>query len=123
MAALPGHARLRLGIVGAGKHGSRYAAHAARDVDGIELVAVCRRDRASGEALASQLGCAFEADAVALLRRRDIDAVVLVTVPRLLPEFVSVAIETGKRLIVEKPVAPTLDSGRAMLAAIEKSGT
>lgn len=122
MAALPGHARLRIGIVGAGKHGSRYAAHAARDVEGIELVAVCRRDRASGEALAAEAGCAFEADAGVLLRRRDIDAVVLVTPPNLLPGFVSLAIENGKRLIVEKPVAPALEDGRRMLAMIENAG-
>lgn len=122
MAALPGHARLRVGIVGAGKHGSRYATHAARDIDEIELVAVCRRDRAKGQALADSLGCAFEAEAETLLRRRDIDAVVLATVPRLLPRLLAIAIESGKRLVVEKPVAPTLDEGLAMLAAIEKSG-
>ena len=122
MAAVAGHARLRVGIIGAGKHGSRYAAHVARDIDGLELVAVCRRDRAKGEALAADLGCGFEADAEALIRRRDIDAIALVTVPRLLPAFVSLAVETGKRLIVEKPVAPTLEGGLAMLAMIEKSG-
>src|SRR5512140_2641496 len=103
MAALPGHARLRLAIIGAGKHGSRYAAHAARDVEGIELVAVCRRDRSKGEALAAELACGFEADAEKLLRRRDIDAVVLATVPRLVPAFVAIAVASGKRLIVEKP--------------------
>ena len=122
MAAIVGRAKLRLGIVGAGKHGSRYAAHAARDVDGLELMAVCRRDQALGEALAGELGCEFEADAEKLVRRPDIDAVVLVTVPRLLPRLVEAAVETGKRLIVEKPVAPSLDEGLAMLAAIESSG-
>jgi predicted dehydrogenase len=120
--ALPGHARLRLAIVGAGKHGRRYAIHAARDVDAIELVAVCRRDRDKGQALATELGCAFEADAARLLRRRDIDAVVLCTVPRLLPGFVSIAVAAGKRLVVEKPVARTLDEGLAMLRQIETSG-
>lgn len=122
MVATPAHAKLRLGIVGAGKHGARYAAHAARDVDGLQLVAVCRRDRAKGEALAADLGCEYEAEAEKLLLRRDLDAVVLVTVPRLLPRLVEMAIATGKRLIVEKPVAPSLDAGRPMLAAIEKSG-
>lgn len=122
MAALPGHSRLRVGIVGAGKHGARYAAHAARDVDGLELVAVCRRDEAKGKALAAELDCDFESDALRLLARRDIDAVVLCTVPRLLPGFVDAALATGKRLVVEKPVSPTLDSGIRMLGAIEESG-
>ncbi len=120
--AQSGKARLRIAIIGAGKHGSRYATHAARDVDGLELVAVCRRDDSKGSRLAADLGCEFDADAERLLRRRDIDAIVLVTIPRLLPAFVSLAVESGKRLIVEKPVAPTLEGGRAMLAMIEKSG-
>lgn len=122
MAAIPAHAKLRLGIVGAGKHGSRYAKHAARDVDGIDLVAVCRRDRSKGEALAADLDCDYETEAERLLERRDIDAVVLATVPRLLPGLIDRAIATGKRLIVEKPVAPSLDAGRPLLAALEKSG-
>jgi predicted dehydrogenase len=122
MAALVGHARLRLAVIGVGKHGSRYAAHAARDVEGLELVAVCRRDRVQGEALAADLGCEFDVEAERLLKRRDIDAVVLVTVPRLLSRFVELAVSTGKRMIVEKPVAPSLEAGRPMLEAIEKSG-
>lgn len=122
MAVVRGHAKLRLAVIGAGKHGSRYAAHAARDIDGIELVAVCRRDRSKGEALASDLGCTFEADAHALLKRRDIDAVVLAVPPALLPRLVGPAAEAGKRLIVEKPVAVTLEQGHAMLRSIERSG-
>lgn len=122
MASSAARARIRLGIVGAGKHGSRYAAHAARDVEGLELAAVCRRDRGQGQALADQLGCGYEADAEALLRRKDIDVVVLATVPRLLPRLVEVAVAEGKRLVVEKPVAPTLDQGVALLELLERSG-
>ncbi len=115
-------AKLRLAVVGAGKHGSRYAGHAARDVDGIELVAVCRRDAAEGGALASELGCEFASDAEKLVARRDLDAVVLAAVPSLLPVLVPIAVETGKRLIVEKPVAPSLDAGLPLLDLVEKSG-
>ncbi|MFN2426348.1 MAG: Gfo/Idh/MocA family protein [Candidatus Binatia bacterium] len=116
------HAGIRLAVIGAGKHGSRYAAHAARDVDGLELVAVCRRDRNKGETLAAELDCEVEADARKLLLRRDIDAVVLSTVPNLLPELVAIAISTGKRIILEKPVAPTLNDGLAMLPMLETAG-
>lgn len=115
-------ARLRLAIVGAGKHGARYAAHAARDIDGLELVAVCRRDAAKGQALASDLGCELETDAEKLVTRRDIDAVVLAAVPSLLPTLIPLAIESGKRLLVEKPVAPSLDAGLPLLDLVEKSG-
>lgn len=122
MPIVSGHARIRIVVIGAGKHGSRYAAHAARDVDGLELVAVCRRDPEKGGQLASDLGCEFDAEAERLLRRRDIDAAVLCTVPRLLGHLVPLALETNKRLIVEKPVARTLDEGLALLPQVERSG-
>jgi predicted dehydrogenase len=117
-----GRAKLRLAVVGAGKHGTRYATHAARDVDGLELVAVCRRDAARGSALASDLGCEFTAEAEKLVARRDVDAVVLAAVPSLLPVLLAIAVETGKRIIVEKPVAPSLDAGLPLLDLVEKSG-
>jgi len=113
---------LRLGIVGIGRHGSRYAKHASQDVDEIELVAVSRRDEIKGRAAANTYGCEYESDAEALITRDDIDAVVLVTAPYLLPRLVELALKHDKRLVVEKPVAPDLASGRAMLAMIEKAG-
>lgn len=115
-------AKLRLGIVGVGRHGSRYAKHAAFDVDDIELVAVSRRDPSAGAAAAERFGCEYVSEAETLVRRPDIDAVVLVTVPSALPPLVLAACETGKRVLVEKPVARTLDEGIALLAAIERAG-
>jgi predicted dehydrogenase len=102
---------LRLGIVGVGRHGSRYARHAARDVEGIDLVVVCRRDGAAGREIAAQCACEYTADAADLCTRADIDAVVLVTVPSLLEDLVSAAAGSGKRLLVEKPVAPDAATG------------
>ena len=74
-------AKLRLGIVGVGKHGSRYAKHAAEDLDDVQLVAVCRRDELRGREVATRYGCAYMANAHDLVARRDIDAVVFATVP------------------------------------------
>jgi predicted dehydrogenase len=122
MAKTAARAKLRLAVIGAGKHGSRYAAHAAKDVEGLELAAVCRRDSSKGEALAADLGCDFDADAERLLKRPDIDAVVLALPPALLPGLVSLAAAERKRIVVEKPVATTVEAGLAMLACIEDSG-
>jgi len=115
--------KLRLGIVGVGRHGSRYARHAAKDVDAIELVAVCRRDAVVGGDLAATLGCDYVGDAHALLDRTDIDAVVLVTVPNLIEELVEHAVATGKRLLVEKPVAPSLEAGMRIARRLADAGT
>lgn len=115
-------ARLRIGIVGVGRHGSRYARHATRDIDDLELVAVCRRNESEGRRIADEHGCSYVADPLELIGRPDIDAVVLVTLPHLLEELVGAAAAAGKRLLVEKPVAFDLASGRRMLEVVEDSG-
>ncbi|MBC8293990.1 MAG: Gfo/Idh/MocA family oxidoreductase [Proteobacteria bacterium] len=111
----------KLGIIGLGRHGSRYARHAAQDVEALRLTAICRRDEAAGLALAGNLGCRWTGDAGELIASDDVDAVVLVTVPSLLPELVTLAAKLGKPLLVEKPVAAGLEIGRAMLAAVESA--
>lgn len=113
---------LRLGIVGVGHHGSRYARHAARDVEGIELVAVCRRDAGEGRRIAEECGCEYTADALELCTRDDLDAVALVTVPALLERLTQAAAGTGKRLLIEKPVAPDAATAARIAAAIESAG-
>jgi predicted dehydrogenase len=113
---------LGVGIVGVGRHGSRYARHAARDVPGLTLKAVSRRNREAGTALARELGCDWHGDAHELIDRDDIDAVVLVTVPDLLPDLLERAAARGKALLIEKPVAPDLAAGRKMLELIEAAG-
>ena len=48
---------LRVGIIGTGIHGTRYARHVTRDVDDMRLAAISRRSD-SGSAQAADWGCA-----------------------------------------------------------------
>jgi predicted dehydrogenase len=112
-------AKIRVGIVGVGRHGTRYARHASKDVEGLELAAVCRRDVEAGGALAEELGCDFEADALRLVERKDIDAVILVTVPWILEDLATAAIASGKRLLIEKPIALDLEMGARIAQQID----
>ncbi len=114
---------LRLGIIGTGRHGARYARHAAGDVEGLTLTAICRRNADEGRKQAGELGCDFVDDAFELINRADVDVVALVTIPSLLPDLVEAAIRAGKKLLIEKPVAPDLESGRRMLERIRETGT
>jgi len=113
---------LRLAVIGTGRHGVRYARHAARDIDGLELAAVCRRDPAQGRALAEELGCSYTAEAGELIESAEVDALVFALPPYLLAGLVPAAARSGKRLIVEKPVAPDLATGLEILEAVESSG-
>jgi predicted dehydrogenase len=109
--------KLRLGIVGIGKHGLRYAKHAAEDVDAVELVAVCRRDAALGREIARRYRCDYVTDAHELIRRADIDAVVFATVPVLLEDLVVAAASRGREFSSRSPSPSTWRAGAASRAS------
>jgi predicted dehydrogenase len=99
-------AQLRMGLIGTGTHGSRYAHHIIADLAReMRLVAVCRRDRAAGEAAARDYGCRYEPDPFRLLAAPDIDAVAIVVPPTVHAEVCVAAAEAHKPFLLEKPVA------------------
>ncbi len=112
---------INVGVIGGGKHGERYLRHVA-DVPGVRLVALCRRDRSRGEAQAQAYGCRFHGESAALIADRDVDAVVLVVPPTLNVEIATAAAAAGKALLIEKPLAPTLDDCRRIAAAVAAAG-
>lgn len=110
---------VRIGIIGSGFMGMTHAA-AAHQLPETDLVAIAGGSRAAG--LAAQYGVALENDAAALIRRSDVDAVVITT-----PHHVHVsdtldAFDNGKHVLVEKPMATTLADCDAMMAAAAKTG-
>lgn len=113
---------IRLGLIGVGKHGRRYARHIREDFSDLQLVALARRDPEQAAALASEFGCRAYADYRELLAAPDLDAVVVVVPPLLHEEIVLAAARGGKAVLLEKPAAVSLEAGRRMLSAQRSSG-
>lgn len=100
---------VRLGLVGAGRHGVRYANHLLRgDAPGARLAAVCRRDEAKGRAQAREWDVPYHRDVRSLARDRGVDALLVVSLSEHHAESVDAAAEAGKPALVEKPLAPDL---------------
>ncbi len=99
---------VRLGLVGVGAHGERYARHIANDVAEAELRALCRRDAEAGARAASEWDVAFEPTVEAMVARPDVDAVVVVTPPAHHLVACRVALRAKKPILVEKPMVATL---------------
>jgi predicted dehydrogenase len=113
---------LRMGLVGAGKHGSRYAHHIVADLSReIRLVALWRRDREAGEAAARQYGCRYEPDVARLLAASDIDAVAIVVPPTLHAELCVAAARAGKAILLEKPAAVSRADADRIQAALART--
>jgi len=113
---------LRIGLIGAGKHGSRYAKHIREDVPEARLAAICRRNRQEGEHLAAAYGCTYHSDFHSLMRDPYIDAIAVVVPPAFHDPIIEAACQTGKHILIEKPFATSLAGARRMREQIAASG-
>lgn len=111
---------LRVGLIGAGQVAERHAA-AFGACPEASVTAVADPDRGRGERLAAGCDARWFASADELLSS-GVDAVV-VCVPHDLHSSVAVAAaEHGAHILLEKPIANTLDEADAILAAVERAG-
>ncbi len=113
---------VRLGLAGTGLHGIRYAKHIARDVSEARLVAITRRDREAGRAQAEELGCAYEPGLDELLRRPDIDALVVATPPSAHLGAALAALAAQKPVLVEKPMVASVREAEELRQAVARAG-
>jgi predicted dehydrogenase len=113
---------LRIGLIGTGKHGSRYAKHIVEDIPQAKLAAVCRRNRQEGEKIAAAYSCPFYTDYRQLIAEGQVDAVAVVVPPALHGEIVAAACQARKHILIEKPLAVSVAEARRIRDSIMTSG-
>lgn len=112
-----------LGLIGMGRHGSRYARHLLEDgIPGCHLAAVSRRDTEAGQAFADRHGIKYFADWRDLLIQPEVAAVLVVTPPSLNREICLAAAKAGKALLIEKPLALSTADAEDMVRAARAAG-
>jgi predicted dehydrogenase len=88
------------------------------------MAAICGRDRAAVAAAARRLGwAAWETDWKRLVDRDDVELVDVCTPGSSHAEISIAALEAGKHVLCEKPLANTVDEARAMAAAAARAAT
>jgi predicted dehydrogenase len=115
---------LRLAIVGAGAFGSSYIS-CLQALPGVELGWICDLNEELCRKAAEECGLAkgtITSDFRDPCRDSSVDALVVVTPESAHRSIVVTALEHGKHVIVEKPLATNEDDGIAMLEAVRHSG-
>jgi predicted dehydrogenase len=112
----------RVAIVGAGGMGGLHG-RAYREMMNAQPVAVMDVRREAAEFLAKSLDAEAYTDFDRLLERKDINVIDVCTPTPWHKEYVVRALEAGKHVVVEKPMARTLQDCKEMIAAAEKAGT
>jgi predicted dehydrogenase len=112
--------RLKLALVGCGAI-SEWHRMGLRDVPEIEITAAVDVDLARAEAVAAEVGADAFGSLDDALERGRFDAVDLM-LPHDLHESLAVrALEAGKHVLLEKPMAPTVAACERILAAATKA--
>lgn len=114
--------KLGVAVVGAGYWGPNLIRN-FRGSGSWDLVAVCDLDvdRAS-RALGARSGVLATDSLVEVLARDDVDAVAIATPARTHQAVAMAALRAGKHVLVEKPLADSVATGRAMVDAARELG-
>lgn len=114
-------AEIGVGVIGCGYMG-RAEAVVCSKIEGVRVVAVFDEIQDRASQLAGELGCDVSRTLDDIIRRPDIQAVVVATPNFAHAEAVVAAHENGKDVFVEKPMALCADDCDRMIKAHRESG-
>jgi predicted dehydrogenase len=112
---------LKFGLVGCGRIAKRHSELLGyKQIDGAELVAVCDLVAEKANKIASQFNIPAYTDMHEMMKTEKIDVVVVLTESGAHAQNVIDLAPYGKSIIVEKPMALTLDDADAMIEACDR---
>ena len=110
---------LRVGVIGVGQMGSNHA-RVFMSMPGVQLAGVADPDRKQRNSVQA-LGCAGFDDVDALLAA-GVDAVTIAAPTHLHRDIALTCINRGVHVLVEKPIASSVEEGREIIAAARRAG-
>lgn len=113
--------KVRAGIIGCGNIHSLHA-YSVRALDHAELVAVCDERKERAEKTAEAFSCRAYTDWKEMVLAPDIDVIHICTPHYLHAPMAIFALENGKDVLTEKPMAIHIEDAEAMNEAARKSG-
>lgn len=112
--------KTRLGILGAGAMGATHAAAYATMAD-VEVVGVFARDVEKARSVAALCKASTVIDARTLIEDDRVDAIDICLPSPIHPQFAIAALDRGKHVFCETPMALTMDEALAMREAARKA--
>jgi myo-inositol 2-dehydrogenase/D-chiro-inositol 1-dehydrogenase len=113
---------VRVGVIGTGVMGAAHVDNLARWVPGARITQIYDVDHDRATAVAHPVGAVAAPSAEGLIESADVDAV-LIAAPDPLHEPLTVAcLQLGKSVLLEKPIASTLEGGRRVVEAEVDTG-
>lgn len=112
---------MRVGMVGAGLQARRRGPVFSKIKD-AKLVVISAEHEDHAKALGAQFNCESAKGWEWVGKRTDLDAIIVATPPNLHEPISVLAMNTGKHVLCEKPLARTLDECKTMIQVSQKTG-
>jgi predicted dehydrogenase len=116
-----GNAEIRVALLGAGAMGRNHA-RVLRTIEGIRLVAVADADPDAARAVAAPIGVAHSDDPLAVIDETPLHAVVIATPTTSHAGLAHAALDRGLAVLVEKPLAPSVEEAESILEKARTTG-
>ncbi len=113
--------KVKTAVIGTGSWGKNHA-RTYKELAETELLAICDIDAERANNMAKQLGVTPYSSVEKMLKNEDIEAVSVCTWSTSLAKEATKAVEHGKHVLVEKPMAANTKQAQKLLAASEKMG-
>lgn len=115
--------KLGMGVLGVGTMGKRHAENIRRLIPEAQLIAVADTDIERAQSVAASLEIEHCYDSVeALVERKDIQAIAVVTPAKLHGDAIKVCAQAGRNIFCEKPLTLTVEEADEVLAETVKAG-
>src|ERR1700761_2313758 len=114
--------RLRVGMLGTGGIATRHATALASLPEQMQLVACCGREPQKVEPFAAKFGAHGYVEFERMLNEQRLDLLIVALPPYAHSGQVEKAAAAGIHLLVEKPIALTMDRAMSMVSAVKRAG-
>lgn len=109
--------QVKVAVVGAGHLGT-YHAQKFASIENADLVAICDPDQDKANKLAESLGCRAVDDYKEVLA--EVDAALIAAPTPMHFQIAKDFLESGKHVLIEKPITTTVDEAQALCALAEE---
>ena len=113
--------KIKVGVIGMGRFGELHAA-TYKKIEGAELIAVSSRKPDHVKAMGEKYGAKPYTDYLQLLKDPDVEAVSISVPPGVQKEIAIEAMGAGKHVLMEKPIAITIEDADAIVKKAKETG-
>jgi UDP-N-acetylglucosamine 3-dehydrogenase len=113
--------KLGVAVIGTGQWGKNHA-RVYKELPSTELIAICDVNAERAKAMAAQYGVKAYSDSSQMLKNKQIEAVNVCTWSTILAKEAKKALDAGKHVLVEKPMATTPRQAKKLVQTAQENG-